>query len=92
MKTLEQILEHEKEHRHEDGEYGIKACKESIIEEINRHEKWNSVSGTYEELNNAPKYNTSLFVLLEELVIRANTEPLFNNAMVLACWELINDR
>lgn len=30
MKTLEQILDYEKAHRHEDGEFGIKACKESI--------------------------------------------------------------
>ena len=34
MKTLEQILNYEKEHRVEDGDFGINACKESIREEI----------------------------------------------------------
>ena len=31
MKTLEKILESEKKNRVEDGAFGIKACKESII-------------------------------------------------------------
>lgn len=92
MKTLEQILEKENAIRHEDGDYGIKACKESIMEQIKMHEKWNSEAGTYEEVSNKKKWNTSLFVLLEEYVIRANTEVFFNDAMVLACWELINGR
>ena len=30
-KTLEQIINHEKQHRHENGNYGIKACKEEIL-------------------------------------------------------------
>lgn len=30
MKTLEQILKVEQERRHEDGMFGINACKESI--------------------------------------------------------------
>ena len=36
--------------------------------------------------------NESYFVQLEKYVDRANTDPFFNNAMVLACWELINGR
>lgn len=30
MKTLEEILDYEKKHRHEEGDFGIKACKEAI--------------------------------------------------------------
>lgn len=71
MKTLEQILEKEKANRHEEGDFGIKACKESI--------KWSvHFSGK------------SLYELLEGYVKRANEERFFNDAMVLACWELIN--
>lgn len=34
----------------------------------------------------------SLYTLLEEYVERANADILFNRAMILACWELINER
>ena len=33
MKTLEQILNQEKKNRHENGQFGVKACKE-FIEDI----------------------------------------------------------
>ncbi len=36
--------------------------------------------------------NKSLYLLLEEYVTKANEDKFFNNAMVLACWELINER
>ena len=36
--------------------------------------------------------NRSLFQQLEEYVNRANTDIFFNKAMVLACWELINEQ
>lgn len=85
MKTLEQIIEKEKQTRREDGMFGINACKESIMSELNRHKNWNLESGTN-------KWNTSLYVMLETYVKRANTEVFFNSAMVLACWELINER
>ena len=85
MKTLEQIIEKEKQIRHEGGDYGITACKESIIEEIKRHEKWNLQ-------NQTNKYNTSLYVMLEKYIKKANEDIFFNNAMVLACWELINEK
>lgn len=76
MKTLEQIIIKEKETRHEEGLFGIKACKESI--------KW--------ELKMSEKYNQgkTLFTILEQYVKRVNEDIFFNNAMVLACWELIN--
>lgn len=77
MKTLEQIIAKEREQRHEDGMFGIKACKESI--------KW--------ELEMSEKYNQgkTLFTILEKYVKRANEDVFFNKAMVLACWELINN-
>ena len=85
MKTLEQILNYEKEHRVEKGDFGINACKESIREEIARHEKWNLQ-------NQTNKWNTSLYVLLEEYVRKSNGSIFFNSRMVLACWELINEQ
>lgn len=72
-KTLEMILEQERKTRHEEGDFGIKACKECIK--------------TKQEL-----FGQSLFQQLEEYVERANNEMLFNDAMVLACWELINEQ
>jgi hypothetical protein len=72
-KTLEQILEKEKTRRQEEGMFGIKACKESIIFE----EKY---------------FGKSYYQQLEEMVEKANTDIFFNTAMVLACWELINQK
>ena len=83
MKTLEQILQKEKERRHEDGMFGIAECKKSIREEIDRNKFFNREHGY--------NWNTSLYVLLEQYVERANTDCFFNDAMVLACWELINE-
>lgn len=34
----------------------------------------------------------SYYMQLEEYVKRANEEKFFNRAMVLACWELINEQ
>ena len=34
----------------------------------------------------------SLYQLLGEYVERANNDVFFNRAMVLACWEMINER
>ena len=85
MKTLEEIIKKEQERRTENGAYGIKACKESILEHIEFNKKWN-------EKNNTNTFNTSLYVLLEEYVKRANEDIFFNDTMVLACWELINNK
>lgn len=71
MKTLELILEREKQIRREDGDFGIKACKESVLRDVAWKKK-------------------SLFELLEEYYNRAKEDVFFNDAMVLACWELIN--
>lgn len=70
--TLEKILEKEKARRHEDGDFGIKACKESIEFQVKY-------------------FKQSLYQLLEEYVERANKDIFFNQAMVLACWEMINE-
>ena len=34
----------------------------------------------------------NLYVLLKEFVKRANEDVFFNKAMVLACWELMNEK
>lgn len=83
--TLEQILEREKKSRHEGGDFGIAACKESILDHIETNRAMNNRAG-------ANIYTTSLYVLLEGYVKRANEDVFFNRAMVLACWELINER
>ena len=72
-KTLEQILENEKAHRVEGGDYGVNACKDSI-----------RMTAKYTQ--------KSLYQLLEEYVQRANADVFFNDRMVLACWELINEQ
>ena len=36
-------------------------------------------------------YQDNPYLLLEEYVKRANNDVFFNRAMVLACWELINE-
>ena len=71
--TLEQIIENEKAHRSECGDFGIIACKETILFE-------------------AQFRKCSLYEMLERYVKRANEDAFFNRAMVLACWELINEQ
>lgn len=76
-KTLQEILDYERAHRHEDGTFGIAACKEAIQSALAIDHKYGG--------------NKTLYTLLEEYMQRANEEIFFNNAMVLACWELINE-
>lgn len=71
-KTLEELIMTEKERRTEGGIFGIQACKESILFDVEFFHK-------------------DLYILLKEYVDRANNDILFNKAMVLACWELINE-
>lgn len=85
MTTLEQILDYEKAHRKEEGMYGIKACKESILSTIDLHKNMN-------EIYNTTEYVTNLYQLLESYVKRYNENVFFNGAMILACWELINNK
>lgn len=73
MKTLEQIIESEKERRTEGGAFGIAECKDSI-------KFYRDVCGQ------------SLYQQLEGFVKRANEDIFFNKAMVLACWEMINEQ
>lgn len=37
-------------------------------------------------------FKESYYFLLEDYVDRTNKDPFFNSAMVLACWELINEK
>ena len=76
-KTLEQIIAYEKAHRCAGGPFGITACKECIKSEL--------------ELDKKLGVKSSLFTYLEKCMARAN-DPLFNKAMILACWELINGK
>lgn len=78
MKTLEQIIEKEKQTRQENGDFGINACKESIKFNLKLDEFYGK--------------KKSLYTYLEEYVEKANNDVFFNNAMVLACWELINNK
>lgn len=77
--TLEQILTKEKAKRQEDGAFGINACKTNIKNQVFYEKVYHDV-------------DMSLYVLLERYVSRANEDAFFNNAMVLACWELINGK
>lgn len=76
-KTLEQIINQERENRSENGDFGIKACKESIKDDLEFSEKYNK--------------GDTLFTLLEKYY-KWTDDPFFNKAMVLACWELINEQ
>lgn len=78
MKTLEEIIKQEKKQRHESGEYGIKACKESIEIAL--------------RLNNTLGGSKDLFDILRDTVKKTNEDSFYNSAMVLACWELINGK
>lgn len=76
-KTLEQIIAYEKARRCAGGPFGIRACKDCIKSEL--------------ELDKKLGVKSSLFTYLEKCMARAN-DPLFNKAMILACWELINGK
>lgn len=71
-KTLEEIIRAEQTHRHESGQFGIDACKDSIRFSVEH-------------------LGSNLADLLNEYVERANTDAFFNKAMVLACWELMQE-
>lgn len=71
-RTLEEIIRAEQSHRHEGGQFGINACKESI-----------RFSVEY--------LGENLADLLNGYVERANTDAFFNKAMILACWELMQE-
>ena len=79
MKTLEQIITEQKTMRCEDGAFGIKACKESILNRIEIDKKYFNKT-------------TSLYELLGEYVQRVNESVFANGRMVLACWEMINEK
>lgn len=77
MKTLEQILKETAKAKN-DGEFGITACKESIKFALEY------TQGTCD--------TEKLYRLLYTYVDRANNTVWFNENMVQACWQLINER
>lgn len=79
MKTLEEILAYEKAHRNEDGPFGIAACKASI-------------ESTLKFVFNGAPRDEALKTLLVHYVAQSNYNIFFNNAMVLACYELLQER
>lgn len=76
--TLQAILEQEQKNRSENGIFGIKACKDAIRDDLAFSEKYNK--------------GETLFTLLSKYYARAKEDVFFNKAMVLACWELINEQ
>lgn len=75
-KTLKQILEYQKAHRQEDGIFGINACKSTIQANL--------------QYKTIPK-DKALYEMLCHYVYQSNINIFFNNTMVLACWELIQE-
>lgn len=85
IKTLEQILEEEKAKRHEGGDFGITACKERIKFEVEWRTKRGIVNRDFNDY-------TILFDLLSEYLVSAQNNCFFHRAMILACWEMINEK
>lgn len=82
-KTLEEILK-ATANAGNGGMFGLDACKESIKDEI----EIRRLHG-----QNADKTDAQLlFELLCKYTERAQTEVLFNDNMVQACWQLINEK
>lgn len=63
-------------------------------EQANRYEGGDfGITACKEAIQFEIKLNhTSLYQCLEKYVKRANEDIFFNKAMVLACWELINEQ
>lgn len=63
-------------------------------EKANRHsDGMYGINACKESINFSKKQlGQSYYMQLEEYVKRANEESFFNRAMVLACWELINEQ
>lgn len=74
--------------------------KHYTLEQIIEAEKANRVEGgsfgiiaCKEEILFSMKYSKkTLYQILEEYMESANNDIFFNKRMVLACWELINER
>ena len=72
-----------------------RTLEEIIAREMEvRHEGGSfGIKACKESIEMSVKYDKkSLYELLGEYVERANTDVFFNKAMVLACWELINEK
>lgn len=78
---------------------GRKMTKRTLEEIIAREKEIRSEGGTFgieackESIKSSVElFHKSLYELLGEYYERANTDAFFNKAMVLACWELINEQ
>ena len=83
MKTLETILKRT-ENASIDGIFGINACKHSIKETIATNIKYNAHFGVK---HYAEDYET----LLAQFLDKANKDVFFNENMVRACYELMQE-
>ena len=75
------------------------SMKKKTLEEIIESEKKNRTEGgafgitaCKESILWYVEHGESLFQQLEKYVERANTDMFFNKAMILACWELTNEK
>lgn len=71
MITLEQIIEKEKQIRQEDGDYGIKACKESIrlTLQYKKHETlYTTLERFVKRANEDIFFNTAMVLACWELI------------------------
>ena len=73
--------------------------KRTLEEIIAREKETRTESGSFgidackESIKDSVElFHKSLYELLGEYYERANTDTFFNKAMVLACWELINEQ
>lgn len=70
MKTLEQIIREEEQHRVEEGSFGIKACKESIefSKEYLGKSYYEQLEGFVERANNDVFFNHAMVLACWELI------------------------
>ncbi len=80
--TLIEILRKTKNAR-ESGEFGLNACKEAVRRDLE--------FGYFDRKTGHVKKVESPYELLDHYVDRANNEPMFNDVMVHACWQIINE-
>lgn len=70
MKTLEQIIKKEREHRIEKGDFGINACKESIRFDVEFHKVslYTLLEEYVEKANNDIFFNKAMVLACWELI------------------------
>lgn len=80
MKTLKDILKATK-NAPQKGDFGIVACKQAINDAVDdRLKRFNETR------------ENALFALLQGYLDRSRNSVFFNDNMIQACWQLINER